>query len=136
MSRRTSLTRSLFSCLLHFAGSPFDRFDDIYISRAAAKIALESMFDLFVGRVRIGFQEMDCGHDDARRAIAALQTMFLAKSFLHWMKAIAVCQSFDGLDVGAIGLNRENSAGFHGSPVEMNGTSAALARVAADMRPG
>src|ERR671922_747442 len=90
----------------HLRCGPFDGFDDIDVTGAAAQVAFEGVFDLFVGRVRIGFQEMHCGHDDARCTVAALQTVFLAKSFLHRMKSIAVCQSLDGLDCRSVGLDR------------------------------
>ena len=43
--------------------------------------------------------------------------------------------AFDGKDVGAGRLDREHSAGFDGFAVEIDRTGAAMAGVAADVRP-
>src|SRR5437763_424200 len=84
----------------HVAGAGGDRLDDIVVAGAAAKIAFELFADrLLVEIVALAAHEIDRGHDHARRAEAALQTMMLAESFLHRMQLIAVSKPLDRQDV-------------------------------------
>src|SRR5262245_66273984 len=52
------------------------------------------------------------------------------------MKLVALCQSFDGADLPALGLHREHQAGAHGLAVEEHRAGAADAVLAADMSAG
>src|SRR5262249_18170731 len=120
----------------HPLGGPFDRFHDIDVAGAAAEIAVERVLDLFRGRIRVVLEQVHRRHDHARRAVAALQAVLLAKSFLHRMELVAVREPLDRRDFRAVRLHGENRAGLHRAPVQMNRACAALARVAADVRAG
>src|SRR5438309_9678727 len=49
-----------------------NRLDDIDVVGAVAQIAFQRVTDLFFGRIRSRFQQVHCGHNHARRAVAAL----------------------------------------------------------------
>src|SRR5258708_32483012 len=59
---------------------------DIVVTGATAEIAFELVPDrLIVELVTLAVHHVDRGHDHARRAIAALQSMVLAERLLHGM---------------------------------------------------
>src|SRR5579864_3608669 len=71
----------------HRLGAGGDRLDDIVIAGAAADIALELLADgVVVEVVTFAADHIDRGHDHAWRAVAALQTVVLAKRLLHRMQ--------------------------------------------------
>ncbi len=87
--------------------------------------------------VALAVDQIDRGHDHARRAEAALQAVMLAERLLHRMQRRAVGgQPLDGLDLVAVGHDRERGAGLHRLAVEMHDAGAALRGVAADMGAG
>src|ERR671924_2265743 len=79
---------------------------------------------------------MHGGHDHARRAVAALQSMFFMKALLHRMQLAIARQPLDSRNLRPVCLRREDRARFHSPAVEKNRASAALAGVAANMRAG
>ena len=84
----------------------------------------------------VAIDEVDRAHDHARGAETALQAMVLTERRLHRMQLAIAGEAFDGGDVGTLGLHREHSAGLHRNTADMHDTSAALAGVTTDMRPG
>ena len=52
------------------------------------------------------------------------------------MERVAVGEALDGQHLGAIGLDGQHRAGLDRPPVDVDGAGAALAGVAADVRPG
>src|ERR1700759_474719 len=75
----------------HRLGACRDRLNDILIAGAAAEIAFEFFPDGVVGEIMpLAVDDIDRGHDHARRAEPALQTMMLAKCLLHRMQRRAV----------------------------------------------
>src|SRR5271169_4096605 len=71
----------------HGLGAGGDRFDDVVVAGAAADVALELLADgVVVEIVALTPDQIDRGHDHARGAIAALQTVVLAERLLHRMQ--------------------------------------------------
>ncbi len=90
-----------------------------------------------LARIRVLLQQPIGPRDHARRAEAALQAMHLAEALLQRMqRAVGSRDALDGEDLGALGLDREDGAGFDRLAVEIDGAGAAMAGVAADMRAG
>jgi hypothetical protein len=55
---------------------------------------------------------------------------------LHWMQRAVFGEAFNGGDLRAVRLGREDIAGFDCAAVEVDGACAALGRIAADVRAG
>src|ERR1700744_6614634 len=95
---------------------------------AAADIAFEFVpYRFLVERAAVAMDDVDRRHDHARGAIAALQAVIVAKRRLHRMQFVAFGNTFDGGDVGAVGLADQYGAGFDRAAVDMDHTVAALA---------
>ena len=62
--------------------------------------------------------------------------MFLPEAFLQRMQVAVRGEALDGGDRGAVGLDREDRAGFRASAVDQDGAGAALTGVAPDVRAG
>src|SRR5688500_6101040 len=124
--------------LPHRLGAGGDCLDDIVVAGAAAEIALELMADRRVVEVvALAINHVDRGHDHARGAVAALQSMMLPERLLHGMQwTIRLSQTFDGEHVGALQLPGKNGAGLHGLSVDVHHAGATLRRIAADMDAG
>ena len=75
-------------------------------------------------------------HDEAGRAEAALQAVAVAERGLHGRELTGRGEAFDGRDVVARRLHREQEAGPHGGAVEQHGARAAHAVLAAEMGAG
>src|SRR5262249_48190942 len=111
--------------------------DDVLVPRASAEIAGNADADLFFRRLGIFLDQAIGSHDHARRAEAALQGVHLAKRILQGMElAIGPRDALDGEDLGALRLRGKYRAGFDRLAVEVDGTGAAMRRIAADVRPG
>src|SRR5687768_6361278 len=110
--------------------------DDVLITRAAAKIARDPLAYFAFGGRGVVLQQGDSGHDHARRAVAALQAVLLPETFLQRVQLALWREPLDRRDCRSIGLDREHGARFHASAIDENSASAALTRVAADMRAG
>src|SRR6185369_12589670 len=98
-----------------FFGEPrcgvLDRIDDLLITRAAAQIAANRFADLCVGRLRNRLQQRMRRDQHARRAVTALQRVFIAKTVLQYAgRAVGVGETFDGGHLVAVGLHREHEA--------------------------
>ena len=117
-------------------GGMTDGGDDVLVARAATEVALDGVPDLVVGRVRVVLEEVDRGHDHARRAEAALEAVLLPEGGLHRVELVTVREPLDGLDLGAVGLDGEHRARLDRPAVHVDGAGAALAGVAADVRAG
>src|SRR6266436_7372585 len=79
-------------------------------------------------------QQVLRSHQHARRAIAALQRVAIAKGGLQVGDFAAIGQAFDGLDRPAVGLHREHQAGSDDFIVYPHRAGAAHAMLATDMR--
>ncbi len=76
------------------------------------------------------------GHDHAGGAEAALEAVFVPEGFLHGVELAVGGEAFDGGDAAAIGLDREQGAGFDGAAFEHDGAGAADGSFAADVGAG
>src|SRR5258708_29954516 len=112
------------------------RLDDVHVARAAAKVAFQAPANLVFGWVWILLQEVGRGHDEARRAVAALQAMLVPKSLLQGVQLTVRGHALDRGELLAFGLDGEHGAALDGFSVHQDGASAALAGVAADVSPG
>lgn len=75
------------------------------------------------------------GDEESRRAITALRSAQIGERFLQRMQTSVVDEPFDGRDVRALAIDAEHEARQHGPAVEQDGTGAALAKLAAVLRP-
>src|SRR5882762_9814158 len=120
--------------LAHFLGRVLHGLDDIHIARAAAQIPADGLADLLLARIPVAYEERARGHQHARRAESALQTVLLGEALLHRMELARLLQALDRGDLGAVGLHREHGAGFDRLAVEVHRAGAAMARIAAHVR--
>src|SRR5919109_1522491 len=112
-----------------------DGLDDVLVAGAAAEVALEPAPDLRVGEpVAVRAEQLDAGHDHARRAEPALKRVALPERLLEWMQFAVGRQALDRGYVAAVGLDREHGARLHRVSIEMDRAGAAHRRVAADLR--
>ena len=89
-----------------------------------------------LGRFRIVVQQIDGGHDHARRAVAALQPVFFPEPFLQGVQLVALGKALDSDDLRAISLDGEDGAGLSAPTVDEHRTGATLARIASDVCAG
>lgn len=112
------------------------RFDNIHITGATAKVALQRMHNIFIAWLGIGAQKTSGGHDHAGGAKTALQAMALGEGLLDRVQIGVLTQAFHGADVATIGLQRKDCAGLDRDTVHQNVTTTALRRIAANMGAG
>ena len=106
------------------------RVEDLLVARAAAQVAGQRLADLGVGRIRVARQQVVAGHDQPRRAEAALHRARLDEGLLDGVQLLALGQPLDGDDLAALGLPGEHEARAHELAVEVDRARAALALLA------
>ena len=117
---------------LYFA-RVFDCLHDLVIAGAAAEISGDGLFDLVVGWVGFFFQQLCARHDEARRAISALDCAMFDEGFLYGMKFSSPlgrggnCKSFHGDDLRAMRARRRDKTGHHCLAIQEYGARAAFA---------
>ena len=97
----------------HLLGSELDGLHNMLVAGAAAEVSFQPVPDFCVAGIRISFQDLCCGHDHARRAVAALQAMMFPETFLHRMQLAFCSQSFNGGYFRAVSLDCEQRAGLY-----------------------
>jgi hypothetical protein len=120
---------------LDLPGGGHDRVDDLRVARAAAEVAADRLADLVLGRARVVGQQRLCGHDHARRAVAALRCEVLGERRLDRVQRAVGRQALDGGDLVAGGLDGEDQARVDHRAVEVHGARRALALVARSLGP-
>ena len=85
-------------------------------------------------RVRVGLEETDRRHREARHAEGALETLLVNDRLLHGMKLGAVGESFDRPHLSSPHRVRQDRAGIMRHVVYQDRARAALRAVAADLR--
>src|SRR5215467_11060577 len=118
----------------HRLGGGLDGLDDVHVAGTPAEVAFETPADLVFGRVRVLLQEVGSGHDEARRAVPALQAVLVPEGLLDGVQLAIFGHAFDGREVPAVRLDGEHRAALHRFAVDVDRAGAALARVAADVR--
>src|SRR5918997_4617045 len=110
-----------------------DGLHDVLVARAAAQVPFQALPYLSLRRVGILLQEADGGHDHARRAISALQTVRLVESLLHRMPHTVLRDAPDGGDLVPVGLHRKDRARLDRLTVDVDRAGPATGRVAPSM---
>src|ERR671921_272469 len=108
-------------------------FHDVLVARAAAQVPFQAFPYLLLRRVGILLQEADGGHDHARRAVAALQTVRLVESLLHRMPHTILRNAPDGGDLVPVSLHRKDCTRLYRLPVEVDRAGPTTGRVAPRM---
>src|SRR5215204_7336264 len=127
------LGRSVLGQLIRVLLDELDGLHDVLVARAAAQVPLQAFPYLLLGRVGIFLQQADGGHDHARRAVAALQTVRLVEGLLHRMPHTVIRDAPDGGDLVPVGLHRQYRARLDRLPVDMDRAGPATGRVASRM---
>ena len=79
------------------------------VAGAAAQIAREGTADFILRGIRVLLQEWDESHQDAGRAITALQTVRFLEGLLQGVKVLSIrAKAFDGGDDMTFRLDREH----------------------------
>src|ERR671913_752764 len=99
--------------LARLARGLLDGLDNVLVARAAAVVALQSLPDLLLARVRFLLQEAHRGHDHAGRTVPALERVLLMKCRLHGMPLPVFLESLHRRKLMPVGLHREDGAGLH-----------------------
>src|SRR5215204_4373928 len=110
-----------------------DGLHNVLVARAAAQVPFQAFPYLPLRRAGILLQETDGGHDHARRAVAALQTVRLVESLLHRMPHTILRNAPDGGDLVPVSLHRKDRARLDRLPVEVNRAGPTTGRVAPSM---
>ena len=110
--------------------------NDADITGAAAKVAGERRTDTRLIAVGLGGEQCVGGHQHARRAETALQSVMTAERSLQRRQRVAVGKTFDRFDAGAVSLHSKHQAAARRLAVDNNGTGAADTVFAANMAAG
>src|ERR687897_635581 len=110
-----------------------DGLHDVLVARAAAQVPFQALPYLLLRRVWILLQEADGGHDHARRAVAALETVRLVKSLLHGMPHAVLRDTPNRGDLMPVSLHRKDCTRLDRLPVDVDRAGPATGRVAPRM---
>src|SRR6185312_746809 len=78
--------------------SEFHCLDDLHVAGAAADIAAERLQDLLIARIGVSPQQSGRGHDESRRAVAALRAELLMEAAGNGGDNPCRAARFDGPD--------------------------------------
>jgi hypothetical protein len=106
----------------------------VLIAGAAAEVPRDPVPDLTLGRLWVVVQQVDRGHDHARRAEAALQAVLLPEALLHRVELVVLGEALDRGHLRPIRLDSEDGARLCAASVDEHRARAALTRVAAHVR--
>ena len=107
----------------HFFGSDFHCLDDMLVSGAAAKVAIDRFADFRLRWLAVLFQEWDQRHQHAWGAVTALRSMRFPEGFLERMKVLDGAQPLDRANLMPDRLNGENQTGSDRFTIEQEMTS-------------
>src|SRR5215210_3632945 len=110
-----------------------DGLHDVLVARATAQVPFQAIPYLLLCGVGILLQQADGGHDHARRAVAALQTVRLVESLLHRMPHAVLRDAPDGGDLMPVGLHRQDRARLDRLAVDVDRAGPTTRRVAPRM---
>src|SRR3954454_4288233 len=94
------------------------------------------MLDLVVGRIGILLEQLRHHHDEARRAVAALEGARFDEGLLHRAQLVAGVEALDRRYLGAVDELREIETAGYGFAVDHDSAAAAQALAAGFPRPG
>src|SRR5579875_133224 len=113
---------------------PFNRFDDVLVSRAAAEVAFERMSDFLTRGMRVAGEQLVGRHDHSRCAEAAVQAVLLPESLLQGMEMAVGSEPLKRRHVRTVGLDGKDRAGFRGLSIQKHCAGAAQRSLASDVR--
>src|SRR5262249_30859977 len=113
-----------------------DRLHDVLIAGAPAKISLEPVADLILGRTRIAIEQLRAGDDHSRSAITALEAVVFPEAFLNGVKLTVCRKPFDRCYARPIGLHCEYRARLYRLAIDKNRTRAANRCFTTDVSSG
>src|SRR5258708_16397751 len=90
------------------------RLDDVHVARAAAQVAFQASADLVLGWVWILLQEIRRGHDEAGRAVPALEAVLVPESLLQRVQLPVLGHALDCGALPAFGLDGRHVAPLDG----------------------
>src|SRR3989338_6807295 len=99
-------------------GGEVDRVDNFRVPRAATDVAGHRLFDLLRSRIFRAVEKRFDGHDEAGRAVAALNRAGINKCLLHRVQLVSLRQSFHSDDLRVGGVHGEHDARIHRLAVE------------------
>src|SRR5258706_9442327 len=112
----------------------FDGFENLQIARAAAQVSGNRFADLIAARVWVLVKQSLRGHQDRRRAIAALRCSEIGKSILQRMQLPIFPEALHSQDLFASALEGKQQARKQRLAVQKNGASASFTQFAAVLR--
>ena len=113
-----------------------DRRLDAVVGHAPAQRVGHAFTDLGVGRMGVLVEERLGGEDLAVLAEAALWDLLVDPRHLQRVELAALCQPFEGGDLGALEGRHRPRAGSHGITLDQDRAGAALPEPAPEPRPG
>src|ERR1017187_8176582 len=114
MTLRVSIGGQLYAGVLaifrslHALGGFEDGLADTHVGAAAAQVAAEAVLHVVHGGVGVFGEEALGGHDEARGAVSALLGVVVDEG---GGDGVADGETFDGLDVAALGIDGEHVTG-------------------------
>src|SRR5437867_11889237 len=89
----------------HRLGGGLHGLDDVDVTRTPAEVALEALADLVFGRVGVLLEKVGRGHDEAGRAVTALQPVLVPESLLDRLELTVLVHAFDCRNPAAVRLH-------------------------------
>src|SRR5512134_10149 len=132
-TRRRGLPRTFIA---HPSRRFFYCFEDLLVAGASAQIAGDGFFDPLARRRLFFVEKRFRGHQDARRAIAALRGAEVGEGRLQRMQLRTARQTLHRIDQFVGALHGENQAGKLRLAVDEHGAGAAFAELAAVLGAG
>src|SRR5882724_10306097 len=120
----------------HPGGCQLDRFIDLYVARASAKIPSERLLDLVPLWAWVFLQQLFRNEQKRRRAVSALRGSKIGECFLQRMKLSAFSHAFDRSDFAVFSIKAEKETRQNRLAVDQNRADAALAQLASVLRSG
>src|SRR5213083_706155 len=132
-TRRRGLPRTFIA---HPARTLLDRFDDLLVAGAAAEIPGDRLIDALARGMRLVREQRLGGHQDPRRAVAALRSAKIGEGRLQRMQLGAAGEAFHRIDGATFAFERQHEAQELRLAVNEHRAGAAFAELATVLRAG
>src|SRR2546425_13243601 len=103
------------------------RLENLHIAGTAAQITCQAGANVRLARVRILFQQIQCGQDHSRSADATLRAAAVDERLLYGMQLFFAGDTFDSLNLRAFNLSDWYQAAIHDLAVDEYRAGAAFA---------
>src|SRR3954451_17101894 len=101
--------------------------EDLYVPRAAAKVAGEGLANISFGWLRVSVEKIDGRHHHSRRTDSALSTAVLDERLLDRMKDPIYGRPLNCLYHRTLHLNRRHETAVDQGSIQQDGACTALA---------